>query len=232
MLVPGFWRLVQWRISRLWARGDREASISVAARYARRRPTDPWAWILWGSRLMHAQRPGEAEAVLREGVLLHPESVEVASLLADSLLDQSKIGDARSILEGARESHPSSPLPYLGLMSVARRTGDPRGALALADQAAGRIAQDDFNGHYALAKRLVDFPERRSQLEYHLRKAATGLGGHAMPHMLLAALLEDTGDRVEASRQLSLGRRHWNGPDFEGVMDELRNLLREKATPS
>lgn len=228
MLFPGFWRLVQWRISRLWAKGEREASISVAERYARRRPADPWAWILWGSRLKHAGRYGEAEAVFREAVELHPESVELAYLLAVSLLTQSKVQDARPLLESARQSHPHSPLPYLGLMSVAKRAGDQDGALSFADQAASRIALDDFQGHFALAERLVDFPERRAQLEYHLRRAATGLRHHAMPHMLLAALLEKT-DGAEATRQLALGRRLWRGPDFDHTMGELRGLLRTEA---
>lgn len=177
---------------------------------------------------MHAARPDEAEAVFREALLLHPKSVELASLLADSLLAQSKVPDARILLERAMESHPDSPLPYLGLMSVAKRSGDPRGALALGDQGASRIGPDDFNGHYALAKRLVDFPERRNQLEYHLRRAVTGLRHQAMPHMLLAALLENT-DGVEASRQLAVGRRFWKGPDFDHTMAELRQLLQKEA---
>jgi tetratricopeptide (TPR) repeat protein len=228
VLFPGFWRVVQWRIDRLWASGDREAAISVAARYARRRPSDPWAWILWGSRLIHAARPVEAETVFREAVVHHPESIELASLLADSLLTQSKVEDARTVLERAKGSHPDSPLSYLGLMSVAKRVGDPRGALALADQAASRIGPDDFNGHYALAKRLVDFPERRNQFEYHLRTAVAGLRHKAMPHMLLAALLEDS-DGVEASRQLAVGRRLWRGSNFDHTMGELRELLRTRA---
>jgi tetratricopeptide (TPR) repeat protein len=229
VLFPDFWKLVQWRISRLWARGEREASIRVAERYARRRPSDPWAWILWGSRLMHAARYGEAEAVFREAVATHPGSVALAYELADSQLAQSKVQDANPVLERARESHPNSPLPYLGLMSVAKRAGDPRRALILADQAASRIAPDDFNGHFALAERLVDFPERRTQFEFHLRRAATGLRGYAMPHMLLAALLENT-DRPEATRQLAAGRRLWGGPDFDHTMEDLRRLLQTEAS--
>lgn len=98
----------QWRTSRLWARGEREASIRLAERYARRRPSDPWAWIVWGSWLMHAGRHDEAEAVFREGMAIHPESVELTFQLTESMLRQSKIQDARSFLERARESHPDS----------------------------------------------------------------------------------------------------------------------------
>jgi tetratricopeptide (TPR) repeat protein len=177
---------------------------------------------------MHAGRYDQAEAVFREAVAIHPGSVELTYQLADSLLAQSKVQDARPLLERARESHPASPLPYLGLMSVAKRDGDPRRALILADDAASRIAISDYDGHFALAERLVDFPERRIQFEYHLRTAAAGLRRSAMPHMLLAALLEDT-DRAEATRQLAAGRRLWKGPDFDHTMDELRQLLQTKA---
>jgi hypothetical protein len=67
-------------------------------------------------------------------------------------------------------------------------------------------------------------PDRRSQFEYHLRTAANGMRGHAMPHMLLAALVEDT-DRAEATRHLAAGRRLWRGPDLDGTMDEIRRRL-------
>ena len=224
MLFPDFWKLVNWRISRLWAKGEREASIRVAERYARRRPSDPWAWILWGGWLTHATRYDEAEAVFREALEIHPESVELAYEFADSLLRKSKVQDARPFLEKALESHPESPLPYLGLISVAKRDGDPRRALVLADQAARRIAPDDYKKHFALAQRLVGVPERRSQFEYHLRTALNGMRGHAMPHMLLAAFVENT-DRAEATRHLAAGRRLWRGPDFDGTMDEIRRRL-------
>ena len=228
MLFPGFRKLIQWRMSRFGARGDREAAIRLGERYARRRPSDPWAWILWGSWLRHATRYDEAEAVFREGVAIHPGSVELTHEFAELLLHQSKVQDARPLLERARESHPDSPLPYLGLMSVAKRDGDPRGALVLADEAARRIALGDYNEHFALARRLIDFPERRSQFEYHLRTAAIGLRGYAMPHMLMAALIENT-DKKQATRHLAIGRRNWRGPDFDHTMDELRRLLRTEA---
>jgi tetratricopeptide (TPR) repeat protein len=224
LLFPDFWKLVNRRISRLWAKGKREASIRVAKRYARRRPSDPWAWILWGGWLTHAARYDEAEAVFREGLEIHPESVELAYEFADSLLRKSKVQDARPFLERALENHPGSPLPYLGLMSVAKRDGDSRRALVLADQAARRIAPDDYKKHFALAQRLVDFPERRSQFEYHLRTAANGMRGYAMPHMLLAALVENK-DRAEAARHLAAGRRNYAGSDFDGTMDEIRRRL-------
>jgi tetratricopeptide (TPR) repeat protein len=229
VLFPGFRKLVKWRTSRLWARGEREAAIRLAERYARRRPSDPWAWIVWGSWLMQATRYEEAEAIFREGLAIHPESVELTFQLTESMLRQYKIGDARPLLERARESHPDSPLPYLGLMSVASRDGDRRRALVLADEAERRIALGDYNEHFALARRLVDFPERRSQFEYHLRTAANGLRGYAMPHMLLAALVENT-DRAEAARHLAAGRRRWLGPDFDHTMDELRRLLQTEST--
>jgi hypothetical protein len=45
-----------------------------------------------------------------------------------------------------------------------------------------------------------------------------------MPHLLLAALVEDT-DRAEATRHLAAGRRLWRGPDLDGTMDEIRRGL-------
>jgi hypothetical protein len=64
VLLPGLWKVVARGVHRAWARSDWEGAVERAARYARFRPGDPKAWVLWIHVLLRAGKVSQLTEVL------------------------------------------------------------------------------------------------------------------------------------------------------------------------
>src|SRR5262249_3635855 len=68
-----------------------------------------------------------------------PESNEVPLLRAEMLAAQKKIAQARTLLEQARDKQPQRSELWIALANLENQAGKPETALALLDEAEGRL---------------------------------------------------------------------------------------------
>src|SRR6266508_6120888 len=102
---------VERRIASAWRRGDTEAQDRIAANFARRRPDEPRAWAIWANARLKARDNAGAEAVLRDGLKLHPSAdPDLGWLLAKALAGQGREDEARRILLEQTHRFPDSRL--------------------------------------------------------------------------------------------------------------------------
>jgi tetratricopeptide (TPR) repeat protein len=219
---------VERRIAKSWRHGDTAAQERIAASYARKRPDEPRAWLIWGNvRFRRDDYPG-AEEVLRRGLTLHPSAdPDLGWLLARAVGAQGRSVEAKEILEAHVATFPGSRLPYLGLLELAVDSGDWDGANRLADETQARTSSDDFAGRYELAFELVKIPGRREQAISVLREVVEASPQQPDPQLILGTVLEKAGD-PEAGKFIDLARRNWKGstPDpFDVVLARRRSWV-------
>lgn len=229
MWIPGLYKGVRWWIGHLRRRGAApEKRVRIAARYARLRPRDPHAWILWGNILVRQAKYQEAERVLRQGLIIHPRSnPDIGWLLARSLTNQSRLREARELLEDQALLFPDSRLPWLGLAEVALREGRWRQAKAFIGDSLMRTPSFDVGGKYEAAGLLSAIPGERAHAIALIKEAMEGgLPNHALPHLLLGALLELEGDADAGQQHLREAETLWDGADgFEDALRNAREIL-------
>jgi Flp pilus assembly protein TadD len=124
MWFPGFHRVIAWRVERLNRKGDLGGAQRTAERYARWRPRDPHAWLMWAWTIGKGGEHEEAERLLRVGLDHCPSAPELMALLAHYLGTQGKYEECDAILHELQWQHPDSPLAYerLTYLNVVRPT--------------------------------------------------------------------------------------------------------------
>jgi tetratricopeptide (TPR) repeat protein len=224
---------VERRISRAWRLGDTEAQERIAASYARKRPDEPRAWVMWGNVRFRRNDYAGAEDVLKRGLRLHPSAdPDLGWLLARAVLVQGRSAEAKEILDTQVMTFPGSRLPYLGLLELAVKSGEWDEADRLAGETRSRTSPDDFEGMYELAFELMQIPGRRDEAISVLRKVVDGIPRASDPLLLLGTVLEKAGDPeaekfIDLARKVSKGR----GPTpFDEVLARRRTYV-AKSVP-
>lgn len=224
---------VERRIARAWRLGDTEAQERIAASYARKRPDEPRAWVIWGFVRFRRDDYAGAEEVLKRGLDLHPSAdPDLGWLLARAVLAQGRSVEAKEILDTQVTTFPKSRLPYLGLLEVAVDSDDWEEADRLAAETRNRTPSDYFEGMYELAFLLVQIPGRREEAISLLREVVDGIPRAPDPLLLLGTVLEKAGDPeaekiIDLARKMSKGR----GPTpFDEVLARRRSYV-AKSVP-
>lgn len=214
---------VERRIASAWRRGDTEAQERIAANFARRRPDEPRAWAIWANARLKARDYVGAEAVLRDGLKLHPSAdPDLGWLLAKALAGEGREEEARRVLEEQTRLFPDSRLPYLGLLDLAVDRGDWDEAVRLADETAARTDDGDYAGKHELAYQLIHIPPRREEGVSLLRQVAPALRDPGPALLMLGTVLQKAGD-PEGARFIAQARKAWNAPvPFEDALAERR----------
>jgi tetratricopeptide (TPR) repeat protein len=219
---------VRRRIRKAWSRGDAEGQERIAAAYARRRPDEPLAWVLWGNvRFKQRDFPG-AERVLREGLALHPSAdPDLGWLLARVVSAQRRPEEAKDILEEQARLFPRSRLPHLGLLELAIEASDWEEATRLAEETDARTPENSYAGKHELAYQLMQIPGRSDDAIALLRQIVEIVTEPGPPTLLLGLLLERKGD-PESQRFIDLARRAWRAPTPDDrALEEMRTYVRE-----
>jgi tetratricopeptide (TPR) repeat protein len=198
-LFPPSIETVERRIAKAWRHGDTNAEEQVAASYARKRPDDSRAWVIWGNVRFRRDDYAGAEEVLKRGLALHPSATpDLGWLLARAVGAQGRSADAKEILEAQVTTFPDSRVPYLGLLELAD-SGHWDEANHLADETQARTSSGDFAGKYKFAFELVKIPGRRDDAISLLREVVEAIPWQPDPLLILGTVLERAGDRSQTS---------------------------------
>lgn len=205
MWFPGASKLVGWLSSRFEVRGRVPGAIRVASFYARRRPRDPMGWDLWALILIRSRRYAEALDVVRQGMVIHPDSFELRTQLARILGALGRLQEAQRAWEELRADYPGSGTPWFGLATLAatRKSWDEALALIGQAQSLGLSTTEKIGA----ASTVLDGAGDRRRAEHLLRQAADERPSDPSPHLLLAVLLEGT-DPMAAAKHRKMAKRY------------------------
>ncbi len=212
MLFPGTWQLATRLVMRANKKRDEEGARKIARTYARIRPRDPHAWLLWSSvEETYWADEKDREKVLRKGLDKNHRSTELAVSLAQCLARQERSDEAERILQRCRKDEPGSVWPYIGLMELNWWDRNFGLAKVYARQAELRLRYDpeDLSEVWALCDQLIKLSEMDWAARI-LRKMIEQKPVSADPYILLSILLEDV-DESESGKLMSQARRRWTG---------------------
>lgn len=234
MLFPGTWQLAARAVMRANKNRKEARARRVARLYARLRPKDPHAWLLWSSvEETYWAEEASREKVLRRGLAANPRSIELAVALAQCLVRQRREDEAEPILQRCRAEDAASMWPYIGLMEMSWWSGRFTVAKIYARQAEMRLRFDpeDLSDVWALTDQLI----KLSELEWAasiLRRMVDQKPISADPYILLSLLLEDV-DESESAKLMSQARRRWTGKrkTLGQQTEDLREWLQECSEP-
>jgi tetratricopeptide (TPR) repeat protein len=241
MWFPGFHRVVGWRLNRAIRNSDLERAERIAAAYARWRPRDPQAWLMWASVVLKAGGPPpptpsgpierlvEIERVLRRGLEFHPNSINLSAELASMVSHQERYEEAEQIWSDLRARHPESPVPYAGLARLAATWGRYEQCKDLAEEAIKRNPDSETTEN--LASSLLYVPGERHRAMELLERAVKDTHNPAT-HVLLALLVEET-DPARAQAHLAKAAQHLprGSEDLEREITRTRAVLTNYPLP-
>ncbi len=227
MWFPGTWKLVAARSWRAARQGDHDTAARIAESYARRRPNDPDAWDIWARASAGAGRDEDAEVVARRGLDLHSGYPPLVYFLGKLLIRYGRHTEARKELTDLLSSASESPLPYLGLASIAAYAEEWEKARRYVAEAVSRGAANDRLTVMDVLGIVLDLPGEADWAKGIAERAARLFPREWFPH-LLAGLL---GDGRSASRHLRRARRYWRGQEeeFDLKVAEARSRLQRSA---
>ena len=238
MLFPGTWRFAAKRVMKANRRRDEERARKVASRYARLRPHDPHGWLLWSSvEENYWTDEAEREKILRKGLVANPDSIRLASALAQCLIRQRKVSEARRLIDRARLKDPASMWPYIALIELSwwDRAFDVARVHARQAELRLQLDPDDLSNAWALCDQLI----KLSEMEWATRILRSMIEQKPMspdPYILLSLLIGDVeGDdeEREARRLIAQAKRRWSGSKktFASQVDDLRDWLEACREP-
>jgi tetratricopeptide (TPR) repeat protein len=234
VLFPGTWRFAARRVSRANRKRDEDKARKVASRYARLRPHDPHGWLLWSSvEENYWTDEGKREQILRRGLRENPESIQLASALAQCLVRQKKVPEAQRLLDRARRLDPTSMWPYIALVELSWWEQELDLARVHARQAEIRLEldPDDLTNAWALCDQLI----KLSEMDWATRLLRVMVDQKPMsadPYILLSLLLVDV-DEQESEKLIAHAKRRWKGNKkaFSSQIEDLREWLEACREP-
>ncbi|MEA2461649.1 MAG: hypothetical protein QOH90_1826 [Actinomycetota bacterium] len=234
MLFPGTWRSVAKRVARANRNRDEEKARKVASRYVRWRPKDPHGWLLWSSvEENYWTDEADREKILRQGLKLNPDSVRIATALAQSLIRQRKAPEAQRLLDRARRYDPASMWPYIALIELSWWEQEFDLARVHARQAEIRLEldPDDLSNAWALCDQLIKLSEMDWATRL-LRVMVDQKPNSPDPYILLSLLLVDS-DEQSSEKLMTQARRRWKGDKktFAQQVDDLKEWLEACREP-
>ncbi|RMF72525.1 MAG: hypothetical protein D6738_11045 [Acidobacteria bacterium] len=220
------------------AAGDPAAALAVLAQARERAPWDERARVLearaWLARHGDPDAPDavdRAQRALREALRIRPRDADAARMLADLLVDQGRLAEARQVLAPLVEDGAADAALATMLGEIEAATGRADRARAAFEQA---LAYDPSHAPAleALGKLAFVEGDARAAAEWY-RRALAAAPSARLARTLGALLLESLGDREGAreafARALALEPR---GPDAERVREILNELdAPESAAP-
>jgi tetratricopeptide (TPR) repeat protein len=217
---PRLIKVVDWLAARAARRGDESRAAQILTLYVKWRSNDPLGWAILGHALLRDNRVAEAEKMLREGLAIHPVSLELNDQLARVLVERNADVEAGEIWRHMQAAHPESPVPFAGLARLAARSDDLDQEVALVEQALRR--RPDSNTQVAMAMPLLLVPSERDRAEALIFACARPLRRDPAYHLLVSILLEGKDERG-AKEHLALANRYQRQrPD--AVLEQIESL--------
>jgi predicted Zn-dependent protease len=212
VLFPGAWRFAARRVAKANRKRDEDKARRVASRYTRLRPRDPHGWLLWSSvEENYWAEETEREKILRQGLKTNPDSIQLASALAQCLIRQKRIPEAQRLIDKARRIDPASMWPYIALIEMSWWEQEFDIARVHARQAEVRLRlnPDDLTNAWALTDQLIklsemDWATRLLKVMVDQKPASPD------PFILLSLLLADV-DEHQSEKLLTQAKRRWTG---------------------
>lgn len=216
----------------IW-QGDEPKARRIAARYARLRRDDPYAWFICSIVETRFGDEKTNEAVLREGLRRHPHSTillcEMASLYAST--DRSE--EAEELARQALNGDPGSPNPYIALSHLAAMRLDWPDLDRHAEAAEARLsASDNHMAVLELASLLMWWPQGRARAERLLASVTRYAPWDPWGHLWRGVLLENS-DPVGAQKHLAEARKLWpeSQDEFEELLEKTKRITAGPKPP-
>lgn len=251
MWLPDLWKIYAWLSNRALRRGEVDRAVEITARFARMRPKDPNAWILWSrmcTELVAAQEgfaaafdegrpwpPGSldsVEEILDQGLVALPRNRELRIELAQVCLmrfyrerTNNKLEQAKGVLTELYLEGSPEPEVLMGLCDIAQLKQDWPEFDRLVDDVERSFSRTlvlEFLG--ALISTLCFSPNGHPRAEQMTRKIIELEPRHPAYHMTLGLLLERE-DPEGAVREFALGRELMGEKKFEAGLREMREVF-------
>lgn len=192
------------------------------------------AWLVRARAHGSFGQEDDAVAVTRVGLRRLPESVKLRIDLADRLIFQGKVEEARQVLTDLPPAARDSPGALSALAHAAWREGDFTSARELSLEARRLLRQSssdhDVEVLIGIASLLAEIPGAREDALETLRMSVEARPHEPWPHLILAALLAEIDDAAAADHA-EQARACWSGGQkrFDSAMEMARTRVR-KAT--
>lgn len=152
-----------------WMRGDGDSFARDYERALQRQPKDLGLRIGYSDLLRRADLHGRAEPVLREGLLLDPESVSLKAALGVLLDEMDRTAEGLPLIEAAAAAAPNAPHMRGNLVCALLRLNRPVEALR---QLAPLLRAQPLNGEWicyqSMAYRQMGHPAYHELCDYEL----------------------------------------------------------------
>jgi tetratricopeptide (TPR) repeat protein len=227
MLLPGAWKLVAWRCSRLQARGGYDKAERLARHYCRRRAADPQAWFTLVGVLSSSGRSwSDLDSILREALIFNRGNERLKYWLAESLRQQGLHEEAETLLRRSMAEHPSSPLPYLGLANLSEARGDPAETRIEFATDASKYASEANAWHSEVTRIAAHLLTGGKKREARALLERVTPVDDAWGCLYLAVILEKE-DLPRSRGLLEAARKNWGDErDFDIALEECRAAAR------
>ncbi len=161
--------IVTQTLADIYQDSGRTAEALELAKKSQESQPDTAAWrMVYASVLQQAKQPGDAEKVLREGILRDPKSAELESALTDLLSDQSRWADAIAVKKAYIAATRPTPRQLYALSHLYQRADDNDNAVLTLRQllkAAPYHAGANNDLGYFLAERNENLPEAQTMVQ-------------------------------------------------------------------
>ena len=190
--IAGYSNLLQHAENLIQA-GRQKDALLIAETLVEQRPDDIAAIniLVWANAAL--ARLTEAKAVLRKGLELYPDEPRLHQMMANALLEQGHLDDARHHLERVTKLDPGNARGLENLGWLVARQGDTDAGIALLERALESGAPEPKQVLYRLG--LLDGAAQRwSKAADRFRDAGTVDASFTMAYVHLGRCLAEAGD--------------------------------------
>ena len=124
------------------AQGKADDAVATAGRLRALQGDTAFAYVLYGVVNEKAGRPADALAAYQAALDKEPHQLAAARARANLLERQSRVPEARELLEATAQGRPQSIEPLLDLAQIEQRAGNPAGAVAAYRRALARAPEN------------------------------------------------------------------------------------------
>ncbi len=184
------------------AQGKADDAVATAGRLRTLQGDTAFAYVLYGIVNEKAGRPADALAAYQVALDKEPHQLAAARARASLLARQSRVPEARELLEATAQGRPESVEPLLDLAQLEERAGNPSGAVAVYRRALAR-APDNPGILNNLAYLLAGDPVTSAEAVTLAEKAYAVAPNNAAVADTLGWALYQKGDLTRAEELLT-----------------------------
>jgi Flp pilus assembly protein TadD len=184
------------------AQGKADDAVATAGRLRALQGDTAFAYVLYGVVNEKAGRPADALAAYQVALDKEPHLPAAARARASLLVRQSRVPEARELLEATAQGRPESVEPLMDLAQLEERAGNPSGAVAAYRRALAR-APDNPGVLNNLAYLLAGDPVTTAEAVTLAEKAHAAAPNNAAIADTLGWALYQKGDLARAEELLT-----------------------------